>query len=332
MDYQGFAEQVRNGVERIVNQRFNDGLTVIRNVRKNNNVEMKAISILRKGEEATPTIYLRNYFEEYCSGKSIDEICQEIFELYQKSKENTDFRIEDFSDFDKIKDKIFYKLINYDMNTHLLEEIPHFKFLDLAIVFYIMMSCDDDGIASALIYNQHVENWKVTLKKLRDIAFDNSWKNHPPVIQKMEDVISDMIMRDILEDIEDCGDSDRIKEDFKYGNYGYMDIESLIKEEVANLKVDSSIDMYVLTNSIRNNGAVCITYPGVLKNFAEEKDSDLYIIPSSIHEVILIPGTQWPKSQINRMIKEVNLNELDPVEILSDHVYVYKREDEEIHM
>lgn len=332
MSYQEFTEQIKCGVEKIVNEKLDNGLTVLRNVTKNNNVEMKAISILRKGEKATPTIYLESYYDEYNSGKTIDEICREIFELYQKSKESIEFKIEDFSEFEKIKEKVFYKLINYDMNANMLKDMPYFRFLDMAIVFYIMISCDDRGIASALIYNQHMENWKVTPEALRKIACDNTWKNYPPVIQKMEDIISEMIMKDILDDVDASDDSDMIKEDYKYGSYDYEDVESLIKEEVANLKADKEIDMYVLTNSIRNNGAVCITYPWVLKNFAEEKNSDIYIIPSSIHEVILIPGTQWSEEQMNKMIMEVNKNELDPVEILSNHVYIYRREDGEIHM
>ena len=329
MSYQEFTEQIKCGVEKIVNEKFDNALTVLRSVIKNNNVELKAISILRKGEKATPTIYLESYYEEYNSGRDIDEICGEIFELYQKSKESIDYKIDDFSEFERIKEKVFYKLINYDMNANMLKDIPYFRFLDMAIVFYLMISCDERGVASALIHNQHMENWNVTPEELRKIACDNTWTNYPPVIQKMEDIISEMIMKDILDGIDD---SDVIKEDYKCGSYDYEDVESLIKEEVENLKADREIDMYVLTNSIRNNGAVCITYPGVLKDFAEEKNSDIYIIPSSIHEVILIPGAQWSKSQINGMIREVNQNELDPVEVLSNHVYVYRREDEEIHM
>lgn len=329
MKYEEFTQKVKEGVEKIIRDRIGEGVVVIRSVVKNNDVEMKAISITCKGEKATPTIYLDSYYREYTKGKNIDEISNEVFQMYVRGKDSLEFDIEEFSEFEKIKGKIFYKLINYKMNQKILREIPHFKFLDLAMVFFIMVSCDEQGVASALIHDQHVCGWQITPGELKETACQNTWETYPAVIKRMEDVISEMIMIDIVGENDD---SDVIREDMQYGDFDYDEVESVIREEVENLKADKNMDMYVMTNSIRTNGAACIIYPEVLKQFAEENNSDIYIIPSSIHEVILIPGTEWPKEKLDRMIMEVNESELDPVEVLSDHVYIYRREDNEILM
>jgi hypothetical protein len=331
MNYDEFSEDIRRGVENMVRDRIGDGVAVIRNVRKNNNVKMRAVSIIRKGENATPTVYIGCYYEDYKKGRAIEDICEEIFRVYERGIEKfrKNFNVQDFLDLEKIKTKIFYKLINYEMNEKLLQDLPHFRYLDMAIVFYIMMSCDEDGQASALVHNVHMEHWNINEKELREIAFNNTWEKYPPVIRKMEDIISEMIMGDLMEDEEgDCPDT--LREEFKYGNFDYEEVQCIIREEVEKLKADREMQMYVLTNNIRMNGAACITYPEVLKNFAREQESDLYIIPSSVHEVILIPVQHWEKSKLDEMVVEVNENELDPVEILSDHVYIFKREEGEI--
>ncbi len=330
MKYEVFVEDIKRGIEEIVREKLEDGVVVVRNVMKNNNVSMKAVSITRKGENATPTIYLKDYYKEYELGKSIESICNEIFEIYMDGIDRfkKSVNMDEFSDFDQIKEKIFYKIINFEMNKKLLRELPHFKFHDLAIIFFIMVNCDDKGQATALIHNQHLEAWGISFERLKKVAFNNTWEKYPAVIRKMEDIISEMIMKEIMD--EEDEESDIIKEDSHYGSYDYEKIENIIREEVENLKADKEMEMYVLTNNIRFNGATCITYPGVIKRFAEEHNSDVYIIPSSIHEVILVPGIDWEKEKVNEMIVDVNDHELDPVEILSDHVYIFKREDGEI--
>lgn len=336
MNYESFVQEVKRGVEEIVEKKLDDGKVVVRDVLKNNNIRMQAISILREGQPATPTIYLQNYFLDYKNGRTIQNICYEIFEMHICSLENfkTDIDIRDISEFEKMKGVIYYKIINYRMNLSLLKKIPHFRFLDLAIVFFIMVSEDDKGQATALINHQHLAGWGITPEELRDIAFKNTWNKFPVVIRRMEDILSEMILNDILGD-EECTDDydafedDSIHEDTRYGEYTYGELKGIVREEVDNLKADD-LDLYVMTNTMKINGAACMTYPNAIRDFAMEHKGDVYIIPSSIHEVILIPDIQCSLETINELIRDVNQKQLDPVEILSDHVYVYRLEKNQI--
>ena len=109
--------------------------------------------------------------------------------------------------------------------------------------------------------------------------------------------------------------------------------QKYVREEIEKMKYDDKIDMYVLTNEKRINGAGTMFYDGLLKKFADKIEKDLIIIPSSVHEVILIPkDNEISDEEINEMIGEVNENELETVEILSNHMYLYCRRDDRIYM
>ena len=86
--------------------------------------------------------------------------------------------------------------------------------------------------------------------------------------------------------------------------------------------------MYVASNSDKLNGSSVILYRDMLKNFAESHDVEkLYILPSSLHEVIIIPDDANMEKDIqmlNEMVVSVNCTQVQPEEILSDHVYVYE--------
>lgn len=331
MNYEEFTEHVKQGVEVYVRDRLKDGFVVIRNVLKNNGVRMKAVSIVQRGERATPTIYLKDFYQEYRCGRTIDSICGEIFETYveslKKFREKADMK--HFFEFEEIRDKIYFKLIHYEWNESVLKEMPYFKFLDLAIVFYVMISSDRNETATVPVYHHNLETWNKTVEEIREIAVRNTLEKFPAEIRNMEDVVADMII-DELPALWDAEDSGYVSENIVYGNYNMKDVRQVIGEEVSRVKAEREMEMYVLTNTQHLNGAACITYPEVLKEFANKHQCDVYILPSSLHEVILIPNMDWDIGWLNRMVKRVNHEDLDAVDILSDHVYLYRRDTDKI--
>ena len=90
----------------------------------------------------------------------------------------------------------------------------------------------------------------------------------------------------------------------------------------------------ILTNHLKIHGATTLLYPNLLHEVASIYEDDLIIIPSSIHETLIIPFHNTPNDytaeRMNRMIQEVNETHLLDTEILSDHVYYYYRENMEI--
>ena len=93
--------------------------------------------------------------------------------------------------------------------------------------------------------------------------------------------------------------------------------------------IQQQVPMYVLSNKSRVHGAACILYPDILKDFAAVVEKDLYVLPSSIHEVILLPaeGTE-DSEQLKLMVHEINESQVEDEEVLSDSVYFYRRRDD----
>jgi hypothetical protein len=111
-----------------------------------------------------------------------------------------------------------------------------------------------------------------------------------------------------------------------YEDYGKVDM-GITKEEI------ESCQLYVLTNDCRINGAACMLYENMLKDFADRIGSNLYILPSSIHEVIILPKfAMFNKQELINMVRDVNSEGVAVDEVLSYTVYEYDRETGELSM
>lgn len=272
-------------------------------VRKNNGVILHAIVLHKQSEQVSPCLYLNHYYEQYKQGVTEAEIIEDILNAANEGKGEVEQQLlitSEIIDFSKVSDFICYKLVNARMNEALLKTIPHKKFLDLAIVYYVVCKIDQDGIGIILIQNSFFEEWECSLEELHEKAVENTKRIFPAQIRSMEEVIFEMIGRE---------------EEF---------LES----------VGESLKMYVVSNSRNLQGAGAILYPNLLKDFfygLKEKARGLVILPSSIHEQIIIPYTEHMEvDSLRKMVKEINSTQVSKEEVLSDSVYVYSVKDDKI--
>lgn len=291
MEYKEFVEYIKMNAGYIAGE---GGNITINHVIKNNGCEMDGLVIMEKGKDIAPTIYLDSFYELYTNGENIKNIIRQIEVIYEQNKNNVTFDVNILKHFDTIKDKIVYKVVNYRSNEKLLEQVPHKRILDLAVVFYCLLDNEYGRSATALIYNNNLKNWNVTI----DDVYKAALKNTPDLLHSK---ISSMAAL-----FEKCGVN--------------------VDGEEVDLKDYVPSDMYVLTNESKLNGAVCILYENVLYDFAQKLGADLYILPSSVHEVILLPKlSMFEKDELVNMVKEVNTEGVAADEVLSDHVYEYNR-------
>lgn len=291
MEYKEFVEYIKMNAGYIAGE---GGNITINHVIKNNGCEMDGLVIMEKGKDIAPTIYLDSFYELYTNGENIKNIIRQIEVIYEQNKNNVTFDVNILKHFDTIKDKIVYKVVNYRSNEKLLEQVPHKRILDLAVVFYCLLDNEYGRSATALIYNNNLKNWNVTINDVYKAAL----KNTPDLLHSK---ISSMAAL-----FEKCGVN--------------------VDGEEVDLKDYVPSDMYVLTNESKLNGAACILYENVLYDFAQKLGADLYILPSSVHEVILLPKlSMFEKDELVNMVKEVNTEGVAADEVLSDHVYEYNR-------
>ena len=291
MEYKEFVEYIKMNAGYIAGE---GGNITINHVIKNNGCEMDGRVIMEKGKDIAPTIYLDSLYELYTNGENIKSIIRQIELIYEQNKNNVTFDVNILKHFDTIKDKIVYKVVNYRSNEKLLEQVPHKRILDLAVVFYCLLDNEYGRSATALIYNNNLKNWNVNI----DDVYKAALKNTPDLLHSK---ISSMAAL-----FEKCGVN--------------------VDGEEVDLKDYVPSDMYVLTNESKLNGAACILYENVLYDFAQKLGADLYILPSSVHEVILLPKlSMFEKDELVNMVKEVNTEGVAADEVLSDHVYEYNR-------
>ena len=296
MEFTNFTTLVQREVEKRAGENYRVKLN---DVMKNNGVVLRGITLMQGDSNISPTIYLNPYYDAYENGDTtLGTVIDEVIDTYERNKINRSIDMKFFLNYETVRSRIIFKLINTEKNRELLRDVPYIPFHDLSIVFQCLVSEERFGNASILIHNVHLQLWKVNARELYECALENT-----PLLQGYE--LADM--NTVLEEMKALGGID--------------------DEEIEDMQQE--VPMYVLSNKSRINGASCILYKDILKDFAMVVDKDLYVLPSSIHEVILLPsdGTQ-ESEQLKEMVREINQSQVEKEEVLSDSVYYYRRSDD----
>lgn len=287
------------------------------NVPKNNGVMLQGITIRRPREKVVPTIYLEGFYEDYLEGRDMEDILDDFLEIYEEQGRRgmPDFQF--YEDYELVKKRLAVKLINKEKNREALLEMPYRDFLDMAVVFYCFTDSPQAGGAAILVKTAHMEKWNVSVEQLYEDALTNAERMLPGKVRTMEELLSKMVLEENIPLWERRRDE---TESFPMLD-GFEEKGRKIKE----------IPLLILTNSTRYLGASCILYRGLLAQFAKSLKKNFYILPSSVHEVILLPENNVRNADnLIRMVTEVNQTQLAPEEVLSDAVYYYDRETGEI--
>lgn len=304
--FEEFREAVKEEVERLLGKEV---LVTATNTMRINGTMKRGLTVTEKGEETSMILYLESAYERYKKGIPLKGLAQGLCEDYKKNGENPKKLTQNLGgigQFEKIKNRIVYRLVNYGRNRELLGQIPHIPFCDLAVVFYLLVEAEEGCQAAALIQNQLVKAWGTDMDMLIKLVAENTPRILPAEIKSMEDM-----MREIAG---------------LYPGDGKEALEAV-------LSIPNPSPLYVAGNESGIGGAAVILYGGVLRDFAESIGKDLVILPSSIHEVLLIPAVPILDLEALRdTVRHINREEVLEEEVLSDQVYLYKRETDQICM
>lgn len=290
MRLEKFMKTVQDRVQDVAGA---DACVQVQEVRKNNNVVLHGMSILRKGQNVSPTIYLDSFYEMMEEGTDVECIVKKILEVYVRGLPRGNVDMEFFKDFASVRDRIVYRLVNREKNRDLLCEIPHVEFLDLAVCFCYSYEHPEIGEGMILIHNTHMEMWETCHRELMRLAERNTPRLMPAWLCSMDQALK-----------------------------GVLDEEALL--QLKQMQKETGKYMYVLSNDRRCQGAAAILYPGMLARAAQQLGGSFYILPSSIHEVILFRDeSQSGGEQLHEMIEDINRNQLREEEVLSDYAYRY---------
>jgi len=257
----------------------------VEEVCKNNGIICTSLVVSLRNENMSPSIYMDCFYELYRQGTSIENIINKIVYEYENARKEMSNSDIVLPNKDNVKDKIFMRLVNYERNKTQFEDCPLVPYHDLAITFRYLVKNDENGIASAIVRNKDLEEWDISNEQLYDIAKDNTRRLFPPELRRLDD---------------------------------------MLREYDENIDIPEDSGLHILTNQQHINGATYMVYEDIIKEFAQNNNSDVYILPSSIHEVLLLPAKEdINKANLEEMVKEINEYVVSPLEYLSDTVYKY---------
>lgn len=301
VEFKEFTRNICNDVERELGE---DYRVEVREIMKNNGIVLQGLMITPETgsvQNVVPTIYLNDLFKAYKAGMDFTAVIKKLLTAYRENTPKECIDMEFFRSFEKVRSRICFRLIGRAKNEELLADVPHKDFLDLAVCFYYAYHGEPLGEGAILIHNSHMEMWGITVDDLWAAASINTPELKHGRIENMEDILKEALAG----------------RDNSYGECCCME--------------KSPVPMLVITNTERVYGAAVVLYSGMLEQVADKSGSDLFILPSSLHEVIAIPVSEKREAaELKEMVMEVNRKVLRPEDVLTDNVYIYRREQDKL--
>lgn len=294
MDFENFKEKFMEDIkERLEDAGIDAKITT--NTVKKLNESYEAITITPNDSNMGMNLPIEKFFEAYDDGRPYDEVIDKAMEVIENGMDaRPDFNIDDLTDYSKMKETLAMEVVSAETNKEMLETVPHKMMEDMAVVYRFVLSSDEDGRASVLVTNQMIENMGITAEQLHADAMENAPQIKPAEIKGMTEVLAELMG---VEQAEMMGIGPVAPEDEQ---------------------------MYVASVPDKVHGAGVLAYENFMDQAAERAGGDFFILPSSIHEILIVPDNgQMDLKSLEDMVKEVNATQVAPQDKLTDSVYHY---------
>lgn len=259
----------------------------------------------RDDKKPMPILYFNTMYEQYKEGEALSRVMQKA--AGQMVEAIQDFPQSFKLDMENAKEHIVFSLVNTVQNEKLLQDVPHREFLDLSIVYRWIVGQSENGsdFYFSTIHHDFAETLGMSEAELYQAAFDNTKRLLSPSVVSMSEMFKEALIQDgLLPEV-----ADRITDEMLEGN---------------------TEEMWVISNTNRVDGAASMLYEEKLHDLAERLGNDLYILPSSIHEVIAIPANSVKPEELAEMVSTINMDQVDLAERLSNQVYHYDKDTREL--
>ncbi|MDO4491268.1 MAG: DUF5688 family protein [Lachnospiraceae bacterium] len=262
----------------------------------NNRAEVRILKLQMEGGILMPIVYSEDYELRYNQGEKLETLADEILEQVRRTRERMPVPENFFRKYEAVRGGIYCKVISADKNRALLEQVPHERHEDLAVVYFYELQEKWMEDASILIRNEHLELWGISVCQVKQDAWENTLEKKQVKFCKLSRVLAE---------------------------FGLEETEEMEENP-----------LYLLTNVQGTFGAGTAFYPGVLASCAEQMGSDLILLPSSIHEWLLLSAdcrrTEADGEELRSMVREINRTQVAEKEVLSDEIYYYSRKSDRL--
>lgn len=345
MNYKKFQKMLAARVQELL---ANKATVVLHRLPRNNGVWKDSLDIRAPGASLVPSIHMDYFYQEYLKGVSVEHLAELILDEYQQFKEKRWVPMGFFNSYRTVRENVYCKVINYEKNKRLLATTPHRRWCDLAFVYYYRVPAEYCKDAAVLIRKNHLESWGVQEEELEKDAWRNTTEKMPPKLEKLSDLLkewgeleqmpaqmpertSEQMPEKTLERTSEqtmgqaMGQTPEQMPEQTQESASEQERKQ-DKEDKEEDKIFPETSLYLLTNQDKCLGANCIFYPGQAERIGEMLEADFYVLPSSIHECLLLAADQANGAKLlQKMVEEINRTQVEPQEVLSDHVYYYSR-------
>ena len=302
-----FAEGVAKDIRNYLPSEYEDAEFQVVQKNKNNGIQLVGVQVNLPERNASPIIYMEQFFDEIRQGEPVELVMNRIASCIEKSSQAPFMNCGiDLTNYDSLKEHLAIKLVNTQANRKMLQEMPHENMEDLSTICYVDFPVDSgEGKATMEVKNQHLSIWNVDSKELFQQARANTQSINTPILQSMDEMMLSIFN-------EERHSTNLLDESVEFG-------------------LRSHDMLYALTNMEKQYGASMITQPEVLNKLNQLFPEGFYVLPSSVHEVLIVPdnGEVEPR-RLGEMVREVNRAEVEREEVLSDRVYSYDKEKHQI--
>lgn len=150
-------------------------------VQKNNGTPFDGLSFTEKGSRYSPTVYLDAFYQEYLRGMSLEHIARLLIQAYQGGQPVPTRQLEQALDFEMAKTNIVFRLINSNANRDRLGALPHRDFLDLSLIYCLLVDDNEDRQMTSTVTLEQMTAWGITEEELYQLSMETRRGSCPPV-------------------------------------------------------------------------------------------------------------------------------------------------------
>ncbi len=362
MNFEDFCQAVERNVGHYLPPQFQEAKLRLQTNRKVNLGDMVGLTLTMPGSNIGPVIYLNDYYRSVADGtmtmgSALEHIAGQGTDALENLRRNpigtSDFQ--DLGSWKAVKDKVHLSAIGLTRNEKLLETVPHREMGDIACTYRIYLAGPGGADGSILITNSMMDTFGINEQQLFDTAVENTLKNDKPTLNRMSDVFGSFTMtghprpeqKEKLERTnllrsadapardesserkeeernwwEEDPEPDR-REDYEEDRDDDYD-EDYDEEYEEGRELSNEIPLLVLTTQSMVHGAAAIFIPDVMEQISKKMPEGFFILPSSIHEVMVLPKTLGASTEsLDEMVSSINEMQVDPEDQLSDFAHVY---------
>lgn len=297
MTYDAFLEQMKKDLEAAfaseLPEKYSAVKIDVKDVTKIQGESYRGISFQNGDSPVQGNLNMQNAFRLYEHGRPYTDILKETQQAIMRQMDQMpQFNLGAMMDYQAMKSTLMTELIPQNGNEDTLANIPHEKIEDLALIYRMDLGDRGGGKMTTIVTNQMMGEFGVTQERLHQDAIENAAVLHPASLRSMQEVMASMMG---------------------------MEPEPPMPGEPV---------MLVATTQEAFMGASVIQYPGFMDMAAEKIGGDFFVLPSSIHEVLLIPDDgNADFHELAAMVQSINETQVAPADRLSDNVYHYDKAD-----